>query len=114
LGEKFCPSRAVMNTSIHCVVDSFSLIRCIPTPLPCFGKAPKRLPKSLAITSSISIIGYRRAGRNSLSPREALAIMDSYSHGRHKLMAAQSPRTTKLYDRRNDVVSLDEVEKVVF
>ena len=24
-----------------------------------------------------------------------------------------SPRTTKLYDRRSDVVSLDEVEKVV-
>jgi hypothetical protein len=30
-------------------------------------------------------------------------------------MAAQeSPRTTKLYDRRSDVVNLDAVEKVVF
>ena len=32
-----------------------------------------------------------------------------------KLLTEQEiPRTTKLYDRRNDVVSLDEVEKVVF
>ena len=31
-----------------------------------------------------------------------------------KLLAAhESPRTTKLYDRRNDFVSLDQVEKVV-
>jgi len=29
-------------------------------------------------------------------------------------LAHESPRTTKLYDRRSDVVSLDEVEKVVF
>ena len=28
--------------------------------------------------------------------------------------AHESPRTPKLYDRRSDVVSLDEVEKVVF
>ena len=27
-------------------------------------------------------------------------------------MAHESPRTMKLYDRRSDVVSLDEVEKV--
>ena len=26
----------------------------------------------------------------------------------------ESPRTTKLYDRRSDVVSLDEVDKVAF
>ena len=32
-----------------------------------------------------------------------------------QLMAAhESPRTTKLYDRTNDAVSLDEVERVVF
>jgi site-specific recombinase XerD len=31
-----------------------------------------------------------------------------------QMAAHESPRTTKLYDRRNDVVSLDEVEKVVF
>ena len=32
-----------------------------------------------------------------------------------QMMAAHSsPRTTKLYDRTNDVVSLDEVERVVF
>jgi site-specific recombinase XerD len=32
-----------------------------------------------------------------------------------QMMAAhESPRTTKLYDRTNDVVSLDEVERVVF
>jgi hypothetical protein len=31
-----------------------------------------------------------------------------------KIAAHESPRTTKLYDRRSDVVSLDEVEKVVF
>ena len=29
-------------------------------------------------------------------------------------MARESPRTTKLYDRTRDVVSLDEVERVVF
>ena len=28
--------------------------------------------------------------------------------------ANESPRTTKLYDRTNDRVSLDEVERVVF
>jgi hypothetical protein len=28
--------------------------------------------------------------------------------------AHESPRTTKLYDRTSDVVSLDEVERVVF
>ena len=28
--------------------------------------------------------------------------------------AHSSPRTTKLYDRTNDIVSLDEVERVVF
>jgi site-specific recombinase XerD len=31
-----------------------------------------------------------------------------------QMAAHESPRTTKLYDRRNDVVSLDEVEKVIF
>ena len=31
-----------------------------------------------------------------------------------QMAAHESPRTTKLYDRRNDVVSLDEIEKVVF
>jgi hypothetical protein len=32
-----------------------------------------------------------------------------------QMMAAhESPRTTKLYDRTSDVVSLDEVERVVF
>jgi site-specific recombinase XerD len=31
-----------------------------------------------------------------------------------QMAAHESPRTTKLYDRRNDVVSLDEVGKVVF
>jgi integrase/recombinase XerD len=32
-----------------------------------------------------------------------------------QMMAAhESPRTTKLYDRTNDVVSLDEVERVLF
>ncbi|MBV8891298.1 MAG: tyrosine-type recombinase/integrase [Acidobacteria bacterium] len=30
-----------------------------------------------------------------------------------QMAAHESPRTTKLYDRRNEVVSLDEVEKVV-
>jgi integrase/recombinase XerD len=32
-----------------------------------------------------------------------------------QMMAAhESPRTTKLYDRTSDAVSLDEVERVVF
>ena len=31
-----------------------------------------------------------------------------------QMAAHEIPRTTKLYDRRSDVVSLDEVEKVVF
>jgi integrase/recombinase XerD len=31
-----------------------------------------------------------------------------------QMAAHESPRTTKLYDRRSDVVSLDEVKKVVF
>jgi integrase len=31
-----------------------------------------------------------------------------------RMAAHESPRTTKLYDRTNDAVSLDEVEKVVF
>jgi hypothetical protein len=31
-----------------------------------------------------------------------------------QVAAHEGPRTTKLYDRRNDVVSLDEVEEVVF
>jgi site-specific recombinase XerD len=31
-----------------------------------------------------------------------------------QMAAHESPRTTKLYDRRSDIVSLDEVEKVVF
>jgi site-specific recombinase XerD len=31
-----------------------------------------------------------------------------------QMAAHESPRTTKLYDRRSDVVTLDEVEKVVF
>ena len=30
------------------------------------------------------------------------------------MAAHESPRATKLYDRTNDAVSLDEVEKVVF
>jgi hypothetical protein len=30
------------------------------------------------------------------------------------MVAHESPRTTKLYDRTNDGVTLDEVEKVVF
>jgi hypothetical protein len=31
-----------------------------------------------------------------------------------QMAAHESPMTTKLYDRRNHVVTLDEVEKVVF
>jgi integrase/recombinase XerD len=31
-----------------------------------------------------------------------------------QMAAHESPRTTKLYDRRSDVVSLDEVEKIMF
>jgi site-specific recombinase XerD len=31
-----------------------------------------------------------------------------------QMAAHESPRTTKLYDRRDDAVSLDELEKVVF
>src|SRR3954467_8271182 len=31
-----------------------------------------------------------------------------------QMAAHESPRTTKLYDRTRDVVSLDEVEQVVF
>src|SRR4051794_31189184 len=31
-----------------------------------------------------------------------------------QMAAHENPRTTKLYDRTNDAVSLDEVEKVVF
>jgi site-specific recombinase XerD len=31
-----------------------------------------------------------------------------------QMAAHESPRTTKLYDRRSDVVNLDEVEKVMF
>ncbi len=31
-----------------------------------------------------------------------------------QMAAHESPRTTKLYDRTNDSVTLDEVEKVVF
>jgi site-specific recombinase XerD len=31
-----------------------------------------------------------------------------------QMAAHESPRTTKLYDRTNDVVNLDEVERVVF
>jgi hypothetical protein len=30
------------------------------------------------------------------------------------MAAHESPKTTKLYDRTRDVVSLDEVERVVF
>ena len=30
------------------------------------------------------------------------------------MAAHESPRTTKLYDRTSDAVSLDEVEQVVF
>jgi hypothetical protein len=30
------------------------------------------------------------------------------------MAAHERPRTTKLYDRTNDAVSLDEVERVVF
>jgi integrase len=31
-----------------------------------------------------------------------------------QMAAHESPRTTKLYDRTDDAVTLDEVEKVVF
>jgi len=30
-----------------------------------------------------------------------------------QIAAHESPRTTKLYDRRNDAVSLDEIERIV-
>jgi hypothetical protein len=51
------------------------------------------------------------------SPREQgfRPMVGSAEGAKAQQMAAhESPRTTKLYDRRNDVVSLDEVEKVVF
>jgi integrase/recombinase XerD len=31
-----------------------------------------------------------------------------------QIAAHESPRTTKLYDRREDEVTLDEVERIVF
>jgi integrase/recombinase XerD len=31
-----------------------------------------------------------------------------------QIAAHESPRTTKLYDRRDDEVTLDEVERIVF
>jgi len=34
--------------------------------------------------------------------------------GTQQMAAHESPRTTKLHDRTRDVVSLDEVERVVF
>jgi integrase len=30
-----------------------------------------------------------------------------------QIAAHESPRTTKLYDRRNDTLSLDEIERIV-
>ena len=45
-------------------------------------------------------------GRFDLSPKHKKKAQQMAAH--------ESPRTTKLYDRRSDVVSLDEVEKVVF
>jgi integrase/recombinase XerD len=30
-----------------------------------------------------------------------------------QIAAHESPRTTKLYDRTNDVISLDEIERIV-
>lgn len=30
-----------------------------------------------------------------------------------RIAAHESPRTTKLYDRRNDDISLDEIERIV-
>jgi integrase/recombinase XerD len=31
-----------------------------------------------------------------------------------QIAAHESPRTTKLYDRTSDAISLDEIEKIVF
>jgi len=56
-------------------------------------------------------LAYARAVSDFFSwcEQAGLATLDSVQPVHH-----ESPRTTKLYDRRNDVVSLDEVEKVVF
>ena len=41
-------------------------------------------------------------------PRE----MDHYSEVAQHIANHQSPRTTKLYDRRQDEISLDEIERI--
>jgi hypothetical protein len=84
-GEKFCPARVLVNALISCVVENVSFIGYMVVLRPVSGQDPKRLPKPLAITSSISIISYWTAGRNSHCRAGALAIMDSYSQsGKHR------------------------------
>ena len=42
-------------------------------------------------------------------------LLNNGSLEKAQMMAAhESPRTTKLYDRREDEVTLDEVERIVF
>jgi hypothetical protein len=57
-------------------------------------------------------------GLNSRLPRLINSRITAYLKNSGKLEVAQqianheSPRTTKLYDRRNDEISLDEIERI--
>ncbi len=48
------------------------------------------------------------------SARPSIPAVYEYVGRAQRMAAHEGPRTTKLYDRTNDSVTLDEVEKVVF
>jgi integrase/recombinase XerD len=60
------------------------------------------------VTTQIGCHTFRATGIN-------IYITNGGTLEKAQMMAAhESPRTTKLYDRTSDAVSLDEVERVVF
>ena len=72
---------------------------------------PERHPRSPSVTRPAR----RSHTAQSTHPASGFYLTNGGTLEKAQMMAAHSsPRTTKLYDRTNDAVSLDEVEKVVF
>ena len=67
----------------------------------------KRRAREVGLPSSICCHSFRATGITAY-----LLGGGSLEHAQ-KIAAHESPRTTKLYDRRNDEVSLDEIEKIL-
>jgi hypothetical protein len=92
-----------------------SLLLCPPQEWPAHNQSPRPAGRPPHHPSASETGWHRNADWQSYLPRNRIT---AYLKNSGKLEVAQqianheSPRTTKLYDRRQDEISLDEIERI--